>query len=39
MAVVSEITTEKQDNPWNGERPGQDTKKWKKNYYYLYIEE
>ena len=31
MAVVSKIITEKQDNPWNGERPGQDTKKWKKN--------
>ena len=26
MAEVSKIITEKQDNPWNGERPGQDAK-------------
>ena len=27
MAEVSKIITEKQDNQWNGERPGQDAKK------------
>ena len=35
MAKVSKIITEKQDDPWNGERPGQDAKKNEKNYYYL----
>ena len=29
MAEVSKIITEKQDDPWNGEKPGQDTKKKK----------
>ena len=27
MAEVSKIITEKQDDPWIGERPGQDAKK------------
>ena len=27
MTEVSKIITENQDDPWNGERPGQDTKK------------
>ena len=27
MAEVSKVITEKQDDPWNGEKPGQDTKK------------
>ena len=27
MAEVSKIITEKQDDPWNGERAGQDAKK------------
>ena len=27
MAEVSKIITKKQDDPWNGERPGQDAKK------------
>ena len=27
---VSKIITEKQDDPWNGERPGQDAKKTQK---------
>ena len=27
MAQVSKIITEKQDDPWDGERPGQDAKK------------
>ena len=27
MAEVSKIITEEQDDPWNGERPGQDAKK------------
>ena len=27
MAEVSKIITEKQDDQWNGERPGQDAKK------------
>ena len=31
MAEVSKIITEKQDDPWNGERPGQDAKKPGKN--------
>ena len=32
MAEVSKIitVTEKQDDPWNGERPGQDAKKKRK---------
>ena len=30
MAEVSKIITEKQTDPWNGERPGQDAKKPKK---------
>ena len=30
MAEVSKIITEKQDSPWNGERPGQDAKKTRK---------
>ena len=30
MAEVSKIITEKQDDPWNGERAGQDTKKKRK---------
>ena len=29
MAEVSKMITEKQTNPWNGERPGQDAKKKK----------
>ena len=36
MAEVSKIITEKQDDPWDGERPGQDAKKnQEKKYYYL----
>ena len=35
MAEVYKIITEKQTDPWNGERPGQDAKKNRKNYYYL----
>ena len=30
MAEVSKIITEKQDDRWNGERPGQDAKKTRK---------
>ena len=30
MAEVSKIITEKQTDPWNGERPGQDAKKTEK---------
>ena len=31
MAEVSKVITEKQTDPWNGERPGQDAKKKGKN--------
>ena len=30
MAEVSKIITEKQEDPWNGKRTGQDAKKKKK---------
>ena len=32
MAEVSKIITEKQDDPWNGERPGQYAKKKTEKY-------
>ena len=37
MAEVSKIITEKQDDPWDGERPGQDAKKSGKKLLLAYL--